>query len=92
MRAKYVTGVTVTDLGTTIPFVPGNVVAVLNPGASSATLQFGDASTGPFTTARTADGLTAAVIPAGGALSNVLVSGRYAAIEGGSGQLQLVQN
>ena len=92
MRTKYVTGATVTDLGTTIPFVPGSVVAVANPGSSAATLQFGDASTGPFSTAHTADGATAAVIPAGGTLENVLVSGRYAAIEGGSGQLQLYQN
>lgn len=91
MRTKYVTGITVTDLGTTLPFVPGSSVSVLNPGSAAATLQFGDASTGPFTTGRTFGG-AAAVIPAGGSLENVRVAGRYAAIEGGSGQLQIVQN
>lgn len=92
MRGKYVTGSTVTDLGTTLPFVPGSVVLVSNPGSSAATLQFGDASTGPFSTGHTADGATPAVIAAGGVLENVLISGRYAALEGGSGQLQLTQN
>lgn len=91
MRGKYVTGVTVTDLGTTIPFVPGSVVLVSNPGASAATLQFSDASTGPFSTGHTAAGV-AAVIAAGGVLENVVIAGRYAALEGGSGQLQLTQN
>lgn len=90
MRTKYVTGVTVTDLGNTIPFVENSAINVLNPGSGAATLQFGDASTGPFSTARTFGG-TAAVIPAGGTLENVRVHGRYAALEGGSGQLQLVQ-
>lgn len=91
MRTKYVTGVTVTDLGTTIPFVPGSSVSVLNPGSSAATLQFGDASTGPFSTGSTFAG-AAAVIPAGGSLENVKIAGRYAALEGGSGQLQIIQN
>ena len=91
MRTKYVTGVTVTDLGTTLPFVPGSSVTALNPTASAVTLQFGDASTGPFNTGRTFGG-AAAVIPAGGSLENINVSGRYAAIENGVGQVQLIQN
>lgn len=90
MRAKYVTGATVTDLGTTLPYLPNYVIAVLNPGASSATLQFGDASTGPFHTGRQPSGATA-VVPAGAAIE-VVVDGRYAVIEGGSGQLQLIGN
>jgi hypothetical protein len=91
MRGKYVTGATVTDLGTTLPFVPGSTVLVSNPGASAATLQFSDASTGPFSTGSTPGG-TPAVIAAGGVLENVTIGGRYAALEGGSGQLQLTQN
>lgn len=90
MRTKYVTGVTVTDLGTTIPFVPGSAVNLLNPTASTVTLQFSDSATGPFDTAKTAAGVNA-VVPAGGSLENVIVSGRYAAIEQGVGQIQLVQ-
>lgn len=90
MRTKYVTGSTVLDLGTTIPFVPGSAINLLNPTASSVTLQFGDASTGPFNTGRTAGGAPA-VVPAGGSLENVIVSGRYAAIENGTGQIQIVQ-
>jgi hypothetical protein len=88
MYAKYVTGSTVTDLGANLPFVSNYVVAALNPGASSATLQFSDASTGPFVTGKTRSG-AAAVIPAGGAIEAV-IGGRYAAIEGGSGQIQLL--
>lgn len=90
MRAKYVTGVTVTDLGTEVPFLPNYTLAALNPTASSVTLQFGDASTGPFNTGAQPDG-SAAVIPAGGAIE-VVVSGRYAAIENGTGQIQLLGN
>ena len=90
MRTKYVTGVTVTDLGTTIPFVANSAVNVLNPYSSTCTLQFCDSATGPFSTAQTFGG-TPAVIPAGGSLENVRVHGRYAAIEQGAGQLQLVQ-
>ena len=90
MRAKYVTGVTVTDLGTNAPFLPNYVVVALNPGASSVTLQFGTSSTGPFATGHQPDGSTA-VLPAGAAIE-VVIAGRYAAIEGGSGQIQLVGN
>lgn len=90
MRTKYVTGATVLDMGTTIPFVPGSAVNALNPTASSVTLQFGDSATGPFSTAKTFDGVNA-VIPAGGSLENINVHGRYAAIENGVGQIQLVQ-
>jgi hypothetical protein len=90
MRTKYVTGSTVLDLGTTIPFVEGSAVNLLNPTASAVTLQFGSASTGPFSTGATAGG-SPAVVPAGGSLENVIVSGRYAAIENGTGQIQIVQ-
>jgi hypothetical protein len=83
MRTKYVTGATVTDLGTTLPFVPNNDVVALNPTASAVTLQFSTAATGPFA--------TAAVIPAG-ASTKVSIAGRYAAIENGVGQVQLIQN
>lgn len=89
MRATYVTGVTVTDLGTDVPFLPNYTVCVLNPGSSSATLQFGDASTGPFSTGRKADNSGPAIVPAGGAIE-VTIAGRYAALEGGSGQLQIL--
>jgi hypothetical protein len=91
MRTKYLSGAAVTDLGTTIPFVPGSSVSALNPTASAVTLQFGDASTGPFNTGSTFGGAPA-VIPAGASLENIQVSGRYAAIENGTGQIQLVQN
>lgn len=91
MRGKYITGVTVTDLGTTLPFLNGNSVLGLNPTASAVTVQFGDASTGPFATGRTQSG-AAAIVPAGGSLENIVISGRYAAIENGVGQVQLVQN
>lgn len=91
MRTKYVTGATVLDMGTTLPFVPGSSVSALNPTASAVTLQFGDASTGPFSTAQTFGGAPA-VIPAGGSLENINVHGRYAAIENGVGQIQIVQN
>jgi len=90
MHGKYVTGVTVTDLGTVTPYLEGSVITVTNPGSSAATLQFGDASTGPFNTGRTPSGALASVA-AGGAI-DVVVSGRYAALEGGSGQLQLLAN
>ncbi len=90
MYTKYVTGATVLDLGTKLPFVPNYVLTALNPTASAVTLQFGDASTGPFTTAKTRQGANA-VIPAGGSVE-VVVSGRYAAIENGVGQIQLVSD
>jgi hypothetical protein len=90
MYTKYVTGATVTDLGTDLPFVANYVVAALNPTASAVTLQFGDASTGPFVTGRTRQG-AAAVIPAGGS-AEVAISGRYAAIENGTGQVQLLSD
>jgi hypothetical protein len=91
MRVTYVTGATVKDLGTTLPFVSNSSVNLLNPTASSVTLQFGDAATGPFSTGRVAGTGAPAVVPAGGALENVLVGGRYAAIENGVGQIQIVQ-
>lgn len=81
MYTKYVTGSTVTDLGTDLPWVPNYKIVALNPTASSVTLQFGDASNGPFN--------TAAVIPAG-ASAEVEIAGRYAAIENGTGQVQLL--
>jgi hypothetical protein len=90
MRAKYVTGITVTDLGTDAPFLPNYTIVVVNANTSAQTLQFGDASTGPFHTAHQPDGTTA-VVPAGAAIE-VVVSGRYAAIEGGAGQLILLGN
>lgn len=85
MRTKYVTGAVVTDLGTLLPFVPNNNVIALNPTAAAVTLQMGDAATGPFHT------VEGGVIPAGGS-AKVAIEGRYAAIEGGVGQIQLVQN
>lgn len=90
MKAKYVTGVTVLDLGTDDhAFVPNQQIAVLNPNTSSArTLQFGTAAAGPFSTGAQPDGTTA-VVPAGGAI-NVVVGGRYAALEGGAGTLILL--
>ena len=91
MRGKYVTGAVVTDLGTLLPFLPGCSVLVQNPGATAASLQFSDASTGPFVTGKTQSGAQADVA-AGGVLNDVVISGRYAALAGGSGQLQLVQN
>jgi hypothetical protein len=90
MYAKYVTGNTVLDLGSELPYKPNYVVAALNPTASSVTLQFSDASTGPFVTGKTRSG-AAAVIPAGGAIEAV-IGGRYAAIENGTGQIQLVSD
>ncbi len=91
MRSKYVTGATVTDMGTTFPFVVGNSVVVANPTTSAATLQFGQSSTGPFQTAKTQSGANA-VVPAGGSIENVVIHGRYAAIENATGQLQIFQN
>lgn len=83
MRAKSVSGAAVTDLGTEHPFVENNTVVALNTGTSSDTLQFGDASTGPFD--------TAVVIPAGEA-REVVIAGRYAAIENGAGTIVLLAN
>lgn len=91
MRGKYVNAAVVTDLGTVLPFLNGNSVLALNPTATAVTLQFGDASTGPFSTGRTQSG-AATIVPAGGTLNDVVISGRYAAIENGVGQVQLVQN
>ena len=90
MYAKYVTGATVKDLGSELPYKSNYVVAALNPTASSVTLQFSDASTGPFVTGRCRDG-SAAVIPAGGAVE-AIIGGRYAAIENGVGQIQLLSD
>lgn len=83
MRAKYVTGAVVTDLGTTAPFLPGYTAVALNPTASAVTLQLGDASTGPFN--------TAVVLPAGSA-KEFQITARYAAIENGVGQVQITGN
>jgi type 1 fimbria pilin len=90
MRTKFVTGAVVTDLGVTSPFLPGYTVVAANPTASAVTLQLGDASTGPFATAKQPNG-TNAVIPAGGSIE-VQLTARYAAIENGVGQIQLFQN
>jgi hypothetical protein len=90
MYAKYVTGSTVTDLGTKVPFLTNYTVVALNPGASAATLEFSDASTGPFTVGRKPDG-TPSDLPAGSAIE-VVVGGRYAAIAGGSGQVQIISD
>lgn len=90
MHGKYVTGATVTDLGTKTPYLEGSVITVTNPTTSAATLQFSDASTGPFSTGKQPNGSTA-VVAAGGAI-DVVVSGRYAAIENATGQLQLLGN
>ena len=90
MRAKYVTGVTVTDLGAKAPFLQNYTAVVVNANTSARTLQFGDASTGPFNTGRQPD-RSLATVPAGGAIE-VVISGRYAALEGGSGQLIILGN
>jgi len=83
MRSKNITGSAVTDLGTTAPFLPGYTVTVVNTGTSADTIQFGTASTGPFN--------TAAVIAAGQA-ADVIVQGRYAAIENGAGTMVVLGN
>lgn len=83
MRTKYVSGATVTDLGTTAPFLPGYTAVVVNTGTSADTLQLGDASTGPFN--------TAAVVPAGCAVE-FQITARYAAIENGAGTLVILGN
>lgn len=89
MRTKYITGVTVLDLGTNAPFLQNYTLCAINPNTSSArTVQFGDASTGPFNTGKQPDG-SAAVVPAGGSIE-VVVSGRYAALEGGAGTVVLL--
>jgi hypothetical protein len=91
MKAKYVTGVTVLDLGTDHAWVPNQKIVAVNPNTSSArTLQFSTASTGPFATGAQPDG-SQAIVPAGGAIE-VVVAGRYAAIEGGAGTIILLQN
>lgn len=84
MKSKYITGVTVLDLGTKAPFLANYTVSVINPHDSTArTIQFSDASTGPFS--------NGTVIPAGGAV-DVEIKGRYAALEGGAGTLILLGN
>lgn len=83
MRSKNISGSAVTDLGTTAPFLPGYTITVLNTGTSADTIQFGDASTGPFN--------TAAVVAAGQA-TDVKIAGRYAAIENGAGTMVLLGN
>jgi hypothetical protein len=89
MKTKYVTGATVLDLGAKHPFVANNTIVVVNPNTSSArTLQFSAASTGPFATGAQPDG-TAAIVPAGGSIE-VVVGGRYAALEAGAGTLILL--
>jgi hypothetical protein len=90
MRCKQIQGATVTDLGDEAPFLPNYTAVCVNTGSSADTLQFGDASTGPFNTAKPPDG-TNAVIPAGGAVE-VVISGRYAAIENGAGSLVILGN
>lgn len=83
MRAKSVSGAAVTDLGTEAPFLPNYTVVAVNTGSSSDTLQFGTASTGPFS--------NGTIIPAGEA-REVEVKGRYAAIENGAGTIVLLAN
>jgi len=83
MRVKNITGAVVTDLGTEAPFLPNYTVVVVNTGTAADTIQFGDAATGPFT--------TAAVIAAGQA-AEVVIAGRYAAIENGAGTLIVLGN
>lgn len=90
MRTKYVSGATVTDLGTDAPFLENYTAVVINTGTSDDTLQFGDASIGPFTTGKQPDGSLAAV-PAGCSIE-VVISGRYAAIENGAGTLVILGN
>jgi hypothetical protein len=83
MRCKSVSGAAVTDLGDEAPFLPNYTVVAVNTGSSADTLQFGDASTGPFN--------TAVVIPAGEA-REVTIAGRDAAIENGAGTIVLLGN
>ncbi len=91
MRTKFITGATVLDLGTKIPFVVNNTIVAVNPNTSTArTVQFGDASTGPFNTGKQPDG-SAASVPAGGSIE-VVISGRYAAIEAGAGTVVRLGN
>lgn len=90
MRSKNVTGATVTDLGTDVPFLPNYTAVVLNTGASTDTLQFGDAATGPFTTGKTVDGALATI--AAGQSAEVVISGRYCAIENGAGTFVILSN
>ncbi len=90
MRTKQVQGATVTDMGDEAPFLPNYTAVVINTGSNQDTLQFGDASTGPFNTAKKVDG-TDAIIPAGGS-AEVVISGRYAAIENGAGSLVILGN
>lgn len=90
MRTKQVSGATVTDLGVNAPFLQNYTAVVINTGSSQDTLQFGDAATGPFRTALKPDG-TQAIVAAGGSCE-VVISGRYAAIENGAGSLVILGN
>ena len=90
MRTKAVLGAVVTDLGDEAPFLPNYTAVVVNTGSSADTLQFGDASTGPFNTGRQPDG-SLATVAAGGSIE-VVISGRYAAIENGAGSLVILGN
>ena len=90
MRTKAVLGAAVTDLGTDVPFLEGYTAVVVNTGSNADTLQFGDASTGPFETGRQPDG-SLAIVPAGGSIE-VVIGGRYAAIENGAGSLVILGN
>ncbi|MBP8233990.1 MAG: hypothetical protein KAY22_16960 [Rhizorhabdus sp.] len=91
MKAKYITGNTVLDLGTDVPFVANNTVVAINPNTSTArTVQFGASAAGPFSTGVQPDG-SAAIVPAGGAIEVVLRE-RYAAIEAGAGTVILLAN
>ncbi len=90
MRSKNISGATVTDLGTLIPFLQNYTAVVLNTGTSADTIQFGDSATGPFSTGKTVAGANA-VIGAGQA-EEVVISGRYAAIENGAGTLVVLGN
>ncbi len=83
MRTKYLSGAAVTDLGNTAPFLPGYTAVVVNTGTSTDTLQMGDASTGPFS--------TAVVVPAGCSVE-FEITNRYAAIENGAGTLVILGN
>jgi hypothetical protein len=91
MKTKYITGITVLDLGTEAPFTANNTVVAVNPNTSSArTVQFATAAAGPFSTGAQPDG-SAAIVPAGGSIE-VVLSERYAALEGGAGTVILLAN
>lgn len=83
MRVKNLSGNTVTDLGEEAPFLPNYTVVVVNTGTNPDTIQFSNSAEGPFN--------TAAVIPAGQA-AEVVIAGRYCAIENGAGTMILLGN